>query len=222
MAGIASQITSTVAIYRLVSCFAFSVVILVCKDDACGRTSQAIDSEAMGGYYRCKPISFVTGWQSTFGLMCKVCAVDCVGSRNGAGSDMQQNEIRFGVTLKKYRETLRVSQSKLAERAGFDHSYVSRLESGARTPTRDAVEQLSRALELERVEQDELLASAGFLPKEISSLLSGEPEITEVLGLLQNNQVPEAYRDSMRQVLRLLADQARLVLRDEDPSPIVA
>lgn len=135
---------------------------------------------------------------------------------------MQQNEIRFGVTLKKYRETLRVSQSKLAERAGFDHSYVSRLESGARTPTRDAVEQLSRALELERVEQDELLASAGFLPKEISSLLSGEPEITEVLGLLQNNQVPEAYRDSMRQVLRLLADQARLVLRDEDPSPIVA
>lgn len=127
---------------------------------------------------------------------------------------MQQEVRTFGVTLKQFREVRRVSQSKLAERAGFDHSYVSRLESGARTPTRDAVQQLSQALELERVQQDELLASAGFLPREVSSLLSGEPEITDVLGLLQNNQVPEAYRESMRQVLRLIAEQARLVLKD--------
>ena len=134
----------------------------------------------------------------------------------------QQDEIRFGSALKHLRETRRVSQSKLAERAGFDHSYVSRLESGARTPTRDAVQQLSQALELERVQQDELLAAAGFLPREVSSLLSSEPEITEVLGLLQNNQVPEAYRDSMRQVLRLLAEQARLVLKDGAPSAVVA
>ncbi|MDQ4100180.1 MAG: helix-turn-helix transcriptional regulator [Chloroflexota bacterium] len=118
----------------------------------------------------------------------------------------------FGKVLKRFREVRRVSQSKLAERAGFDHSYVSRLESGARTPTRDAVEQLSRALDLDRVQQDELLAAAGFLPREVSSLLAGEPEITEVLGLLQNDEVPEAYRDSMRQVLRLLAEQAKLVM----------
>lgn len=133
-----------------------------------------------------------------------------------------QAEGQFGVTLKRFREGRRVSQSKLAERAGFDHSYVSRLESGARTPTREAVQQLSRALELERVNQDELLASAGFLPSEISSLLSDEPEITEVLGLLQNHQVPEAYRKSMRQVLRSLADQARLVLGDGELVEAVA
>lgn len=132
------------------------------------------------------------------------------------GWGMIHQQVQFGVTLKQFRENRRVSQSKLAERAGFDHSYVSRLESGARTPTRDAVQQLAQALELERQQQDELLASAGFLPGEISSLLSGEPEITEVLGLLQNNQMPDAYRDSMRQVLRLLADQARMVLREED------
>ncbi len=123
----------------------------------------------------------------------------------------------FGVTLKRFREARRVSQSKLAERAGFDHSYVSRLESGARTPTRDAVEQLAKAMDLDQINRDELLASAGFLPGEVSSLLSGEPEITEVLGLLQNSQVPEAYRDSMRQVLRLLAEQARHVMRGETP-----
>lgn len=125
----------------------------------------------------------------------------------------------FGVTLKRFREDRRVSQSKLAERAGFDHSYVSRLESSARTPTRDAVVQLAQALDLIELNQDELLASAGFLPREVSSLLSGEPEITEVLGLLQNDDVPEAYRDSMRQVLRLLAEQARHVLKDGSTPP---
>lgn len=123
---------------------------------------------------------------------------------------------QFGATLKRFRETRRVSQSKLAERAGFDHSYVSRLESGARTPTRDAVQQLSDALELERQQQDELLASAGFLPQEVSSLLSGEPEITDVLALLQNTSMPDEYRQTMRQVLRVIADQARLVLKDSD------
>ncbi len=128
----------------------------------------------------------------------------------------------FGPVLKQFREARRVSQSKLAERAGFDHSYVSRLESGARTPTRDAVEQLSQALGLERVQQDELLASAGFLPREISSLLSGEPEITEVLGLLQNDAVPQAYRETMRQVLRLLAEQAKLVLKSDEGTQTVS
>lgn len=128
---------------------------------------------------------------------------------------MQAND-QFGVTLKRYREARRVSQSKLAERAGFDHSYVSRLESGARTPTRDAVQQLSDALGLERQQQDELLASAGFLPQEVSSLLSSEPEITEVLALLQSQSMPEDYRQTMRQVLRVIADQAKLVLKDSD------
>jgi transcriptional regulator with XRE-family HTH domain len=157
---------------------------------------------------------------ATNDVLCKACA--WLLNSNGGGEMFQQDEIRFGATLKRFREARRVSQSKLAERAGFDHSYVSRLESGARTPTRDAVEQLSRALELEDLQHDELLASAGFLPREVSSLLSGEPEITEVLGLLQNADVPEAYRDSMRQVLRLLAEQARLVLKDGGQAIVAA
>ena len=129
---------------------------------------------------------------------------------------MPEDRTEFGPLLKQFRETRRVSQSKLAKRAGFDHSYVSRLESGARTPTREAIEQLANALELDGVLHDELLASAGYLPRQVSSLLAGEPEVSEVLSLLQNASMPEAYRTSMRQVLRVLADQARLVLRGED------
>ena len=119
----------------------------------------------------------------------------------------------FGRLLKRCREARGVSQSKLAERAGFDHSYVSRLESGARTPTRDAVDRLGEALALNQIERDALLAAAGFLPRDVSSLLSSEPVIGEVLDLLQDEDVPQEYRENIRQVLRLLAEQVRCVSR---------
>lgn len=126
---------------------------------------------------------------------------------------MGMRNVEFGVQLKALREARRVSQSKLAERADFDHSYVSRLESGARMPTRDAVERLASALLLSQPEEDALLASAGFLPRDITSLLSDEPALGEVLDFLQDDAVPAEYRENMRQVLRLLAEQARLASR---------
>lgn len=126
---------------------------------------------------------------------------------------MAQMTMTFGTLLKGYREGRRVSQSKLAERADFDHSYVSRLESASRMPTREAVDRLAEALGLLEGERDALLASAGFLPRDVISLLSNEPVIGEVLDLLQNDAVPEEYRENMRQVLHLLAEQARLTLR---------
>ena len=131
---------------------------------------------------------------------------------------MGHQSAEFGILLKGLRETRRVSQSKLAERAEFDHSYVSRLESGARMPTREAVERLARALGLAQAEEDALLAGAGFLPRDVASLLSDEPVIGEVLDLLQNDAVPLEYRDNMRQVLRLLAEQARFALRGRAPN----
>ena len=51
----------------------------------------------------------------------------------------------FGSLLKTLRERHGVSQSKLAERADFDHSYVSRLESGARMPQADRAKASRRA-----------------------------------------------------------------------------
>jgi transcriptional regulator with XRE-family HTH domain len=75
----------------------------------------------------------------------------------------------FGCTLKRIREGARfsdrpyVSQSRLAEWAGFDHSYVSRLETGSRMPTRDAVHRLADALQATAGERDEMLMRAGFV-----------------------------------------------------------
>lgn len=115
----------------------------------------------------------------------------------------------FGTLLKSFREQHVVSQSKLAERAGFDHSYVSRLESGARMPTREAVDRLGEAMSLEQAQQDTLLASAGFLPRDVSSLLSNEPALGEVLEMLQDEAVPSEFRENVRNVLRIMVQQAR-------------
>lgn len=72
----------------------------------------------------------------------------------------------FGPTLRRLREDRTLSQSKLAERAGFDHSIISRWEAGTRDPTRDAVMRLAAALALSDVERDALLESAGFLGRQ--------------------------------------------------------
>ncbi|HET7035336.1 MAG TPA: helix-turn-helix transcriptional regulator [Thermomicrobiaceae bacterium] len=116
----------------------------------------------------------------------------------------------FAELLKQYREQVRMSQSRLAESSGFDHSYVSRLESGHRTPTREAVIKFAAAMELPEPERDALLAAAGFMPQRVESLLAEEPILTEVFQLLQSQQVPECVRRDVRDMLQLMVRQARL------------
>jgi transcriptional regulator with XRE-family HTH domain len=115
----------------------------------------------------------------------------------------------FAEALRESRERQRLSQSRLAAAAGFDHSYVSRLESGSRTPTRDAVTKLGQALSLDDIETDALLAAAGFMPARIENLLAAEPVVGEVLGILQNGGVPEDVREDLRAAISLLIRQAQ-------------
>lgn len=123
------------------------------------------------------------------------------GTDNGNGA-------LFGPLLRIFRDRSKLSQSRLAEAAGFDHSYVSRLESGTRMPMRDAVLKLAEALRLEESERDALLAAAGFTGR-IESLLAGEPVLSEALALLQNRAIPTEIRDDVRNMIALLVRQAQ-------------
>jgi len=128
-------------------------------------------------------------------------------------------DLGFAQLLKQYREGARISQSRLAESSGFDHSYVSRLESGHRMPTRDAVVKFAEALGLVAAERDNLLASAGFMPQRVESLLAEEPILTEVFRLLQSRDIPEAVRHDVRQMLQLVVRQARLAAQGWPTGP---
>ncbi|MEX1158881.1 MAG: helix-turn-helix transcriptional regulator [Thermomicrobiales bacterium] len=120
----------------------------------------------------------------------------------------QADSVTFAPLLREYRDRRRLSQSRLAEAAGFDHSYVSRLESGTRMPTRDAVTKIAEAMGLGEGERDALLASAGFMPGRIENLFASEPVLSEVLGLLQDRAVPSDVRDDVRHMISLLVRQA--------------
>ena len=71
-----------------------------------------------------------------------------------------------GSVLARFRARARLSQSKLAERADFDHSYISRIECGDRLPTRDALERLAEAMGLTPRGQGARAALEGWTQKD--------------------------------------------------------
>ena len=60
----------------------------------------------------------------------------------------QKIQDAFGITLRKHRHALGISQEELADRAGITPVYVSLLETGRRVPTIVVVFALARGLEL--------------------------------------------------------------------------
>jgi transcriptional regulator with XRE-family HTH domain len=69
--------------------------------------------------------------------------------------------------LKERREKLRMSQGRVARAAGYDHSYLSRIEAGNRRPTRQAVENFADVLGLVDNERNAFFAAGGFLPQDV-------------------------------------------------------
>jgi transcriptional regulator with XRE-family HTH domain len=71
----------------------------------------------------------------------------------------------FGQYLARYRNRIRLSQAGLARLAEVDHSYVSRLESGHRSPSRDSIAAFIPHLEVNEQERATLYEAAGYIPE---------------------------------------------------------
>lgn len=118
----------------------------------------------------------------------------------------------FPSVLRRYRHRAGLSQSKLAERADLDHSYVSRLECGARTPSRAVVERLADVLGLSPHERDELLTAAGFTGNQE---LYHDFTVQRVAHFLSRPDVPAAAADHLRRVIADLIALYETLLTDE-------
>lgn len=55
-------------------------------------------------------------------------------------------KVSIGSVLRSKREDLRISQEKVAERAGVDRTYISILERGLKSPTVETLEKICAAL----------------------------------------------------------------------------
>jgi len=79
----------------------------------------------------------------------------------------------FGTTLREKRRAAGLSQRKLAQEAGVDFSYVSKLENG-RLPA-PAASTVSRFAEVVGCPPEELLAAAKKMPSDLNASVRGDP-----------------------------------------------
>ena len=70
----------------------------------------------------------------------------------------------FGAALAQARMRAGLSQNQLAHEAGYDHSYVCRLEAAKREPSRAAVAALAMVLGLDEYDTGRLHLAAGYVP----------------------------------------------------------
>lgn len=135
-------------------------------------------------------------------------------------ADGNEAAVRFGQMLTRLRTAQRLSQNQLAQRAGLNHSYISRLESGGRgDPSRTVVEQFVGALGLDASgrEADELRMAAGFLPVDPAHLLTGETALAKLAALLEDTRLPDASRATLRRILALLGEEYARIADAGDP-----
>ncbi len=71
----------------------------------------------------------------------------------------------FGNTLREYRRATGVSQRELAQKAGLDYSYISKIENG-RLPA-PAADTIILICQILNIPSEEMLALTGKLPSQI-------------------------------------------------------
>ena len=85
---------------------------------------------------------------------------------------------------------------------------MSRLESGQRSPTREAIGKLARGLDLPAEQKDRLLIAAGFFPEQPENALADEPAVTRIYGILRDEQTPSRCATNIRALLDRLTEIA--------------
>lgn len=130
--------------------------------------------------------------------------------------ETKRSSERFRALLKAHREGKRWSQERLAEESDLDHSLISRIESGQRSPTRDSIAKLARGphdgrstsqrgLNLTAAEYDQLLLAAGFRPHDPAAMIAAQPEAARLFRLLDDEG---ALGPGARTVLRRMVSDA--------------
>jgi len=114
---------------------------------------------------------------------------------------MEEEKI-FGARLRELRIQAHLTQRELAEKAGIDFTYLSKIENGALPPPSDKV--ILRLADILNVDRDELIQLAGKIPPDIAQMLKSR----ETLQLLRS--------ESAQKKVRALTGEEEAVHRSED------
>ena len=108
----------------------------------------------------------------------------------------------FGEMVKKKRREAGFSQRELAERAGLDFSYISKIENGRLPPpAADTVVHLCRIM---KTPAEELLALTKKLPSEVQQTISSSVAAQDFLRAVQTMKLTDTEWKQLTGALRSL------------------
>jgi len=114
-------------------------------------------------------------------------------------------EQSFGAALRIRRREAGLTQHDLAERAGLDFTYISKLENDRLPPpAADTVVLLSRIL---GIPSEGLLALSGKIPSEVQHMVSSSSAAQEFLREAQQRGISDAEWRQLANLLRGLKEE---------------
>jgi transcriptional regulator with XRE-family HTH domain len=145
---------------------------------------------------------------------------------------MTGKPLHFGVLLRRWRQSRRMTQEGLALTANSSTRHLSYLETGRAQPSRDMVLRLAEHLQVPLREQNALLLAAGFAPafveRPVGELEAAKQAIDKILQahkpypafaldrhwkvVLSNNALPQLYEGCSPDLLREPINAVRLIL----------
>jgi transcriptional regulator with XRE-family HTH domain len=145
---------------------------------------------------------------------------------------MAEQPLPFGVLLRRWRQSRRMTQEGLALAASSSTRHLSYLETGRAQPSRDMVLRLAEHLQVPLRDQNRLLLAAGFAPafiqRSLAELDAAKLAIDKVLQahkpypafaldrhwkvVLSNSALPQLYEGCAAELLRAPINAVRLVL----------
>ena len=129
-----------------------------------------------------------------------------MSSSDGRGASGPSEDL--GRLLARLREKRGLAQKQAAHLAEIDGSTLSRLESGDRGVSREVLDRICNALELDRREQLDVLVAAGFLTEEAARLLADE-DVARLAHLLTNQNLAANDSTLLRQYVQLALAHAQ-------------
>src|SRR5580704_195216 len=145
---------------------------------------------------------------------------------------MSHGQPPFGTLLRRWRQHRRLSQLELAETADSSTRYLSTLETGRASPSRDMVLRLADYLDVPLRERNAMLLSAGFAPafeeRGLTELVAARRAIDQILNahkpypafavdrhwnvILSNSALPRLYDGCAPELLAHPINAVRLLM----------
>jgi len=152
---------------------------------------------------------------------------------------MTNQQLPFGILLRRWRERRRMSQMDLALAASSSTRHLSCLETGRSQPSREMVIRLAQCLEVPLRDENTLLLAAGLAPafqeRSLEELGSARLAIDQVLQahkpypafavdrhwnvVLSNGALPQLYEGCSPDLLRRPVNAVRLILHPLGMAP---